>query len=390
MASKVRFRIVMSSDPGTTFEGVGIDDINIFDNVPVYSGPDISSGLAQPVSGNGWVHFDQGGGRVVSINPNGQDLGNTNVAVYINNGQVRNDGHQYYLDRNIVIQPANPPTGNVSVRYYFLDSEADSLINASGCIGCTTIPDAYQAGVMQYSSPVLTEEDSLLSNDSSGTFHYYYPHQDLSIIPYDKGYYAEYQVSGFSEFWINNGTPGAGQPYPLALLSFTAAKSGSGALLQWSTEEEMRTSRFIIQKGSDGALFSALDSVAATGDSNTVNHYRYTDPHLFNGVNYYRLKLLASDGSFKYSPVRSVSDTINNLVISLYPNPVQNGTLYISTSVNCQQVQLFDVSGRALQTVETHGYLNTLYLGNVARGIYLVKVWTDAGNLTQKIFVNPR
>jgi hypothetical protein len=387
-ANKVRFRIVMNSDPGTSFEGVGIDDINIFDKTPVYNGPDISSGLAQPVSGNNWVHFDQGGGRVVSINPNGQDLGNTNVAVYINKGGVRNDGHQYYLDRNIVIQPANPPTGKVSVRYYFLDTEADSLIHASGCPGCSTIADAYQSGVMQYSSPVTTEEDSLLSNDLSGTFHYFPPHQDLSIIPYDKGYYAEYQVSGFSEFWINNGSPGAGQPYPLALLSFTAARSDSGALLQWSTEEEMRTSRFVIQKSSDGSLFSAIDSVKAIGDSNTVDHYRYTDGHLFNGTNYYRLKLVATDGSYKYSPVRSVNDTINNLVIDLYPNPVLNGTLYISTSVNCRMIQLYDVSGRALQTMGTHGYMNTMYVGGFARGVYIVKVWTDAGEATFKIFVN--
>jgi len=85
-----------------------------------------------------------------------------------------------------VIRPANPPTGAVSVRYYFLASEADSLIHAVGCGTCTTIADAYQAGVMQYSSPVAVEEDSVLRNDSSGTFHFLSPHRDLSIIPYDK------------------------------------------------------------------------------------------------------------------------------------------------------------------------------------------------------------
>ena len=176
--SKVRFRIVMSSDPGTTYEGVGIDDVHIFDKAPVYSGPSIGSGLTQPVSGNGWVDFSSGGNRIVSINPNGQDLGNTNVEVFINTGPVRNDGHQYYLNRNIVIQPANPPTGSVSVRYYFLDTEAQNLVNAAGtgtCSSCTSIPDAYQAGVMQYSSPVLAEEDSTLANDSSGTFHFLSP-----------------------------------------------------------------------------------------------------------------------------------------------------------------------------------------------------------------------
>lgn len=202
-AAKVKFRIVMSSDPATTYEGVGIDDIHIFDKAAIYSGPDITSGLAQPVSGNGWVNFDMGGRRVVSINPNGQDLGHTTVKAFINTGTVRNDGKAYYLDRNIVIQPANPPSGDVTVRYYFLDTEAAALLQATGCSGCTSLSDAYQAGVTQYSSPVTAEEDGTLSNDVSGVFHYLAPHQEVSVIPYDNGYYAQYQVSGFSEFWIN-------------------------------------------------------------------------------------------------------------------------------------------------------------------------------------------
>lgn len=394
--SKVRFRIVMSSDPGTNYEGVGIDDVHIFDKAPVYSGPTIGSGLTQTVSGNNWVDFSSGGNRIASINPNGQDLGMTNVGVFINTGSVRHDSSQYYLDRNIVVQPANPPTGKVSVRYYFLDTEAQNLVNASGtsaCGTCTTIPDAYQAGVMQYSSPVLTEEDSTLANDSSGTFHFLAPHQDVSIIPYDNGYYAEYQVSGFSEFWINNGTPGQNQPYPFALLSFTAARSGSGALLQWSTTEEKNTSRFIIERSSDAISFKDIDSVKAIGDSNTINNYPYTDKHLLNGVNYYRLKMIGNDGHFKFSPVRSVNDTLSappnpdSLVVSIYPNPVITGTLSVSTPTDCREIRVTDVSGRIIQTVETHGLFNTLYLGPIAKGIYFVTILTDAGSTVRKVLV---
>src|SRR5262249_55245024 len=157
-------RIVMNSDPATTYEGVGIDDIHVFDAAPVYSGPDITSGLAQNVSGNNWIDFDMGGGRVAAINPNGQNLGLTNVKVFLNHtGAVRHDTLQYYLDRDLVIQPANPPSDSVSVRFYFLDSEADTLIGATGCPSCTTIGDAYQSGVAQYSSPLTAQEDSTLA-----------------------------------------------------------------------------------------------------------------------------------------------------------------------------------------------------------------------------------
>ncbi len=228
--SRVRFRIVMSSDPGTTYEGVGIDDIHVFDKAAIYGGASITGGLSQSVSGTNWIDFDAGGRRVASINPNGQDLGLTSVKVYINNsGSIRHDSLQYYLDRNIVIQPSNPPSGNVAVRYYFLDSEAISLINASGCAACTTIPDAYQSGVAQFSSPVPALEDSTLTNDTNGIFLFHHPHQDVSIIPYDNGYYAEYSVGGFSEFWICNQAPVQTSSFQSTLLDFSAIQSGNAA-----------------------------------------------------------------------------------------------------------------------------------------------------------------
>src|SRR5258708_16143916 len=160
-ATRVKFRIVMNSDQGTNYEGVGIDDIHIFDKAAIYSGPNISSGFTQAVSGSNWIKFDMVCNRVVSINRNGLDLGSTTVKVFINTAGVRNNGSQYYLDRNIVIQPANPPAGKVSVRYYFLDSEAGKLIQATGCTGCTTISDAYQSGITQYSTPGSPEKNGV-------------------------------------------------------------------------------------------------------------------------------------------------------------------------------------------------------------------------------------
>src|SRR5690606_29127478 len=120
--------------PYVNLEGIGIDDVHIFDKAAVYTGADITSGLVQNVSSNNWVHFTSGGRRIASIHPHGQDLGSTQVKVYFNNtGSDRYSNVQYYLDRNIVIQPTNAPASNVSVRFYFTDEEVNNLINAIGC-----------------------------------------------------------------------------------------------------------------------------------------------------------------------------------------------------------------------------------------------------------------
>lgn len=384
-ASRVRFRIVMSSDPATTYEGVGIDDVHVFDKASVYSGANDS--LAQPVSGSNWINFTIGGNVMAAINPNGQDLGATNVKVFFNHtGTVRNNNVQYYLDRNIVIQPTNQPTATVGVRFYFLDNEAVALTNATGCSTCTTIADAYQSGVTQFSSPNPAEEDSSLYNDTTGAFLFHLPHTDVSIIPNDNGYYAEYQVAGFSEFWINNGGPTGTIPLPVTLLSFTAVRAGENAILQWSTTDAAGISRFIIEKSTDGAHFAVLDSVTASTNGNTINTYQYTDTHLVTGINFYRLREVDQGGQYTWSPIRTVNGSVAG-GITIYPNPVRDGSLYVSSAVNTREIRLTDVSGKTILQMETQGYLNTLPVGAIARGIYFVTVYTDTGNSVQKILI---
>ncbi|HEY4205701.1 MAG TPA: T9SS type A sorting domain-containing protein, partial [Puia sp.] len=384
-AGSVRFRIVMNSDPATDFEGVGIDDIHIFDKAAVYNDADTT--VILPVSGNNWVHFDLGGHRILSLQPNGQDLGNVKVKLYINAGGVRNDGNRYYLDRNIVVQPSKIATDSVSVRYYFLDTEMKALLAAGDCPACTGLSDAYQAGVTQYSSPVAAEEDSTLGNNATGYYHFFQPHKNTSIIPYDNGYYAEYAVNGFSEFWISNGIPGAGQSQGPILLSFTATLSGERGLLQWTTGGEVNTSRYIIEKSTDGVKYSPLDSVAAL-NGDTVNNYHYADNGLFQGINFYRLKIVNTGGRYNYSYIRTIElETAGGPIIHVYPNPFHTGELHVTSSALCRSIGLADASGRIILQIPASGNAQTLTPGPLAKGVYFIIIDTEAGRKVKKLLV---
>lgn len=384
-SNTVRFRIVMYSDPGVNYEGVGIDDIHVFDKAAVYSGANITSGLAQPVSGNNWIHFTSGGNRIVSINPNGQDLGNTDVKVYINTGSVRNDGYQYYLDRNIVIQPTNAPTAPVSIRYYFLNTEANNLISASGCGTCSTISDAYAAGVTQYSY-APAEENGTLGDNGSGMYNFITPSQ-VNIIPYDNGYYAEYQVSHFSEFWINGGGPGQNKPLPMIMGLFTVTKNKNTALLQWTTLQESNSDQFIIERSADGISYTTIGTLPASGNSTTTKKYQFTDEKIATGINYYRIKLMNKDGKSMYSPVRKISYIDNDFTVSILPNPITKGVVYINTSVNCNRLELRDATGRMITAANVTGTQNQLTVQHVAKGVYFITVITDGGKKVEKVFI---
>ncbi len=141
--NRLRLRFVITSDPFVNREGIAVDDIHIYDNIyGIYNGaPYTSNTINQAsVSGSGWVNFTDGGKLIASVNPNGQNLGSTNARVYINTGAVRINNGQYYHNRNITIKPANRAlTDSATVRFYFLDTETENLINATGCPACTNL-----------------------------------------------------------------------------------------------------------------------------------------------------------------------------------------------------------------------------------------------------------
>jgi hypothetical protein len=385
--AKLRFRIVMSSDQASNFEGIGIDDIHIFDKAPVYDSSNISGGVSQNVNGIDWIHFDIAGKRIASINPNGQNLGNTTVKLFKNPAAVRDTNNQYYLDRNIVVQPSVQPLGIVTLRFYFTDSEAVHLINASGCINCTSIADAYESGVTQYSSSNQSEEDSTLTNNVNGSYGFLKPHQDVTIIPYDNGYYAEYGVRSFSEFWINGGGAGQNQALPIVLDSFTATIVDTTGLLQWDIFPGSVVDSFIIQKGTDSINFPQI--IGTVKADTTVTGYQFTDKNLSLGFNYYRLKIITEQGNVQYSPVRNINYTKSNPIVNgIYPNPVSTGRIHVNTATNCNRIALYDVLGRLVKAENKTGTANEFSVANLAKGVYLLKAFTDAGTINTKIVVD--
>lgn len=385
-ASKVRFRVVMQSDPGVTYDGVGVDDVHVFDKQAIYSGPNLNPGITQPVNGSGWTDFVSSGKRVASINPRGQNLGNTTVKAFINTGPVRSTYSQYYLDRNLVIQPTTAPTDTVLVRFYFLDTEVRNLITATGCGICTSIPDAYEAGVTQYSS-IISEEDSTLDNNISGMRKFHLPRTGVRVVPYDNGYYAEYAVTNFSEFWINGGGNAQNTALPVLLEKFTATRVEETGVLEWTTSNEVNTSAFVIEKSFDGNHFAAIGSLPANPGSVSRN-YRFIDPHLAGGFNYYRLRIKDRDGLATLSPVRVIQFAGNDFVLRVQPNPVVENFVEVSTSSKCNRIELCDVSGRVLKSMTATGLQNTMYLRGIAGGVYFLNVLTGAGRKTVKIIVD--
>jgi len=397
--SRLRLRFVIASDAGVGRDGIAVDDIHIYDNTQgIYDGATMTTAVTQNVGGNNWVDFTSGGKLVASVQPNNAALGTTDVQAYVNTGSVRYSNNQYYHDRNITVKPLNNTLpDSVSVRFYFLDSEMEALRNASGCSYCVKPQSAYELGVSKYTDADKSKENGTIADNNNGNWLFIPPAQ-VTKVPFDKGYYAEFKVVSFSEFWLNNGGLNNLTPLPVKLIDFTASKQAVNVLLNWSVANENNVLRYEIEvaKGA-GALstnsFVKIGEVNVSGNS-ALEQYSFTDGETSKlGARYYRLKMVDANGSFRYSDIRAVVFG-DAMVWQVYPNP-STGRFNLQYQLNDGETlvaKLYDAKGVLVKEYRStaNGFLQKLSVdvsaNNYASGLYLLRVEAGAEKQSFKLY----
>lgn len=268
VAGIIKIRFVMLSDVGVTEEGLGIDDIHIFDAVDVYTGSDQT--INQPVSGVLWQPVVAGGEMIAAVNAEGQDLGSVQLSVYGHTGAVRYSNNAYYLNRSFVVQSTNNLSSPIKLRLFITNSEVEEMRNASDCSTCSPLSDAYQLGVTKYSGDATDENNSL--SDDQGGFFQFIPKSAVQIVPYNEGYYLEFAVSGLSEFWISKASVQSTSNYcPGSDIHFTSVLSGSA--YQWQVDSGSGFQNIISGPVYSGYNSPVLQFTSAPG-SLAGNRYR--------------------------------------------------------------------------------------------------------------------
>ncbi len=168
---------------------------------------------------------------------------------------------------------------------------------------------------------------------------------------------------------------------PFGLQDFNVAKNEQNHILAWATETESNAAHFEIEKSINSTTWKNLGTVKAAGNSQRRLNYDFTDATPTQGVNYYRLKMVDRDGSFKYSKVISINFGKNNSV-SIAPNPTSDHINVIfseETSTTVATVEIFSLSGQSVQrqTLEN----NSIDVSNLNNGLYFIQITDDNGQV---------
>jgi sugar lactone lactonase YvrE len=185
------------------------------------------------------------------------------------------------------------------------------------------------------------------------------------------------------------------EPLPLLMTGFDGRVQDNGeVLLQWEISD-------MGGAGAPGAGFiggsytqleySTTDSAGFTEVLNTqsvdpaVSGYSYVQVSPAAGVNYYRLKLVAPDGSATYSQIVTitVSSGAAGVGLSIYPNPAQStvvvtmpqagGSAAGASQTGTAMIEVYNSAGGLMQRLSTAATVNTLTVSGWAAGLYTVR-----------------
>ncbi len=111
---------------------------------------------------------------------------------------------------------------------------------------------------------------------------------------------------------------------PVELTLFSANCDNDYSIISWQTASEHNSASFILERSADGTQWDEITEMDAAGNSNSKIDYQYQDFESYRFVGYYRLIQIDIDGKESiYGPISSLC-AVDEMNISLYPNPTEN------------------------------------------------------------------
>jgi Secretion system C-terminal sorting domain len=164
-------------------------------------------------------------------------------------------------------------------------------------------------------------------------------------------------------------------PFPVTLVNFNAVASYPKVLTNWQTSVERNSGHFEVWRSKSLPRFDSVGSIGAAGNSSSLLNYSLTDNNPYTWVSYYRLKMVAADGSYKWSAIVRVL-FFNESKVILYPNPASGNYIYIALdigiAINKPVAYIYDAKGRLVQSFAITSANQQVNISSLSAGVYRI------------------
>lgn len=178
---------------------------------------------------------------------------------------------------------------------------------------------------------------------------------------------------------------------PVTLVSFTAKAQGNRIQLAWETTRERNADYFEVQRSADLREFGSIGQLPANGTTNGPQYYGLPDERPLDGINYYRLKQVDTNGQVAYSKVVSAVLDEQTPSLEVLGNPVEGQSIRVAVrNLAGASYQLCTLTGQPVslsRQVLADGSLLLIPFQVLPAGVYLVKAGVENRQLVQKIIV---
>ena len=319
-------------------------------------------------------------------------------------GDGMDDAYDIYISMSVLKASGITPydkDGDTTPDIYDLDSDNDGAMDVnegSGIYGnfITSTTDTDDDGLMdQFDIFNIKTATSMFANNvvhsnmgTNGTFDGPLPASSNARLPQSV---AGRCGTGADRDWRNISI------LPVTLVNFSGTLTSSKTALLWTVANEQNMSSYTIERSSDGQSYLQIGKVDAKGRGALSTLYNYNDDvSAVSSANvYYRLKMIETGGTYKYSSVVSFKViTKGTLSFSFYPNPANS---FLQVKVNAQKdgfaaLRIIDGFGKIVHVINTrvNAGSNIISLNNISTlpsGIYNIQLVTEVQTLNQKLVI---
>jgi hypothetical protein len=187
---------------------------------------------------------------------------------------------------------------------------------------------------------------------------------------------------------------------PVKMIDFKAVSNNEVPVVSWTTTMEENSKSFDLYRSLDGINYTLVSTLAAKGNSQSINNYSFADINLYGQVTpnvFYKLKVSDLNGAFTWSSIIHYAQAIESnatTIASVYPNPSKGiiNVNFSSVSENDFSLQLLDMYGNIQQSLSNNDingqYSVSIDFSHLANGVYFVKLIENGQSITSRIIKN--
>src|SRR5690606_22386037 len=302
-----------------------------------YNGPNFPTAITKTLgSWSSLVHYFNLDDNTIfaSIGNNDASFGSVGINTFTTSQYYTNDGVQYFLPKNFVVQAENNNGDSATLHMYLKDDTMHIIRNDNSCISCTKPMSVHDLGITRYRDfSNKNYENGILTDNLNGEWEYINESQ-VNWIPYLDGYYASIETSRFNEIWFNDGGPTKQKALTMKHIDLSAEPINLvNAKVTIASYIDSFVQVYHLQRLNSNKEFETIEQYNSQ-NINGIRTFEFLDaPPIFGNTTTYRvIYTLQNDTtqnnwySTKHVNIEWLS---NGNAMRVYPNPVTDGKITI-------------------------------------------------------------